>query len=84
MRHCMRVLGIVLCSVALAGCGGDDEPSAAPETNASLDGTYEITVAENDETESGGAAPGVWTLTINADDATRTDLEPAVRAWPTV
>ena len=69
----MLVVGIVICSVALAGCGGDDEQSsAASETSASLDGTYEITVAEEDETASGGAEPGVWTLTINSGDATLT------------
>ena len=73
MRHGMLGVGIVLCSVALAGCGGDDEQSsAASETSASLDGTYEITVAEEDETASGGAEPGVWTLTINSGDATLT------------
>ena len=40
------------------------------ETSASLDGTYEITVAEADATESGGATPGLWTLTIDSEDAT--------------
>jgi hypothetical protein len=34
-----------------------------------LDGTYEMTVAEEDETETGGAEPGRWTVTINAGDA---------------
>ena len=60
------VLMVVFGTATLAGCGGNDEPSS-PET---LDGTYEVTVAEEDATESGGASPGRWTLTINAEDAT--------------
>ena len=47
------VLVVVFGTATLAGCGGNDEPSS-PET---LDGTYEMTVAEDDATESGGADP---------------------------
>ncbi len=66
----MRLRRIVLMAVIgmapLAGCGGNDEPSS-PERG--LEGTYEMTVAEEDTTESAGASPGRWTLTISAGDA---------------
>jgi hypothetical protein len=63
------VLMVVLGTATLAGCGGNDE-SSSPETVVDLDGTYEMTVAEDDVTDVGGASPGRWTLTINAGDAT--------------
>jgi hypothetical protein len=65
------VLMVVSGTATLAGCGGNDE-SSSPETLVSpgLDGTYEMTVAEDDAAVTGGASPGRWTLTINAGDAT--------------
>jgi hypothetical protein len=62
---------MVFGTASLVGCGGDDEPSS-PEAgeSAGLNGTYEMTVTEEDTTESAGASPGRWTLTINAGDAT--------------
>ena len=62
------VLMVVVATTTLAGCGGNDE-SSSPETVADLDGTYQMTVAEEDAAEIGGASPGEWTLTINAGDA---------------
>ena len=63
------VLMVIVATTTLAGCGGNDE-SSSPETVVDLDGTYEMTVAEEDAAEIGGASPGRWTLTINAGDAT--------------
>jgi hypothetical protein len=62
---------VVFGTATLAGCGGNGE-SSSPESlvSPSLDGTYEMTVAEDDATETSGASPGRWTLTINTGDAT--------------
>jgi hypothetical protein len=67
MRLRQIVLLLVVFGTATAGCGGNDE-SSSPETVVSpgLDGTYETTVAEDDITESAGAEPGPWMVTINA------------------
>jgi hypothetical protein len=35
-----------------------------------VDGTYEMTVAEDDLTDPAARNPGPWTVTINAEDAT--------------
>jgi hypothetical protein len=63
------VLMVVVGAATLAGCGGNDESSSSETMSAQLDGTYEMTVTEEDETETGGASPGRWTVTINAGDA---------------
>ena len=65
------VLMVVFGTAMLTGCGGNDESSSSETVlSPSLDGTYEMTVAEDDTTESAGAQPGPWMVTINAGDAT--------------
>ena len=75
MRRWLLATGMLLGCLAVPGCGGDTESSASGETGASLDGSYQITVAEADATDKGGATPGVWTLTIDSGDATLTGPE---------